>query len=101
MLRAAPSSATLNVAAGQRHNAPKRELQSEIKEMSAPTQEFYDRAGVVAYAQARGITRITENSVNAAAYHDDRPLKRTKIHGRIYHAHSDVEAWLAGERLDD
>ncbi|MCV7100734.1 hypothetical protein [Mycobacterium palustre] len=69
--------------------------------MSAPTQQFYDRAEVVAIAQARGLKHITENSVITAAYEGNRPLKRTKINGRIYYAHKDVEAWLAGDRLDD
>jgi hypothetical protein len=70
-------------------------------ELSTPTQQYYDRAGVVAFAHARGLRHITENSVNAAAYHGDRPLKRTKVHGRIYYAERDVEAWLSGDRLDD
>lgn len=69
--------------------------------MPAPTQQFYDRAEVVAIAHARGLKHITENSVVSAAYVGSKPLKRTKINGRIYYAHNDVEAWLAGDRPAD
>ncbi|OBF69636.1 hypothetical protein A5753_21370 [Mycobacterium sp. 852002-51971_SCH5477799-a] len=68
--------------------------------MTTPVQQFYDRAEVVAIAHARGLKHITENSVITAAYEGSKPLKRTKINGRIYYARNDVEAWLAGERLD-
>jgi hypothetical protein len=68
--------------------------------MTASTQQYYDRAEVVAIARARGLKHITENSVITAAYEGNKPLKRTKINGRIYFAHNDVEAWLTGERLD-
>lgn len=67
--------------------------------MSAPAQQFYDRTEVVAIAHARGLKHITENSVITAAYEGRKPLKRTKINGRIYYAHNDVEAWLAGDRV--
>lgn len=67
--------------------------------MSAPVQQYYDRKGVVRLAHERGLDHITENSVNTAAYQGDRPLKRTKIHGRIYYKIEDIEAWLAGESL--
>lgn len=70
-------------------------------ELTTQTQKFYDRAGVVAFAHERGLTHITGNSVNSAAYHNNRPLKRTKVHGRIYYAQRDIEAWLAGERVGD
>lgn len=69
--------------------------------MSAPAQQFYDRAEVVAIAHARGLKHITEKSVITAAYEGRKPLKRTKVNGRVYYAHNDVEAWLAGDRLDD
>lgn len=68
--------------------------------MTTPVQQYYGRAEVVAIARAHGLTHITENSVITAAYVGNKPLKRTKINGRIYFAHNDVEAWLAGERLD-
>lgn len=70
-------------------------------ELTTPTQKYYDRAGVVSFAHELGLTHITENSVNSAAYHNDRPLKRTKVHGRIYYAQRDIEAWLTGDRLED
>jgi hypothetical protein len=69
--------------------------------MTAPTEQFYDRAEVVKLAHERGLKHITENSVVTAAYYGNKPLKRTKVNGRIYYARSDVEAWLAGDRLDD
>lgn len=68
--------------------------------MTAPTQQYYRRSEVVALAHERGLTHITEHSVAAATYHNDRPLKRTKIHGRVYYSLTDIDAWLAGERLD-
>ena len=68
--------------------------------MTAPAQQYYDRAEVVAIARARGLKHITENSVITAAYEGNKPLKRTKINGRIYFARNDVEAWLSGDRLD-
>lgn len=68
--------------------------------MSAPAQQFYDRAEVVVIAHARGLKHITEKSVITAAYEGRKPLKRTKVNGRVYYSHRDVEAWLAGDRLD-
>lgn len=68
--------------------------------MSAPVQQFYDRAEVVAIAHARGLKHITVNSVDTAAYKGSRPLKMTKVNGRVYFAHKDVEAWLAGDRAE-
>lgn len=67
--------------------------------MTAPTQQFYDTDEVVAIARSRGLKHITKNSVVTAAYYGDRPLKRTKVNGRVYYAHDDVNAWLAGERM--
>jgi hypothetical protein len=69
--------------------------------MAALTRQYYDRAGVAHLARERGLSHITENSVVAAAYHGDRPLKRTKIQGRVYYKIDDIEAWLSGQRLDD
>jgi hypothetical protein len=69
--------------------------------MSAPVQQFYSRAEVVAIARARGLKHITENSVITAAYKGSKPLKMTKVNGRVYYAHRDVETWLAGDRLAD
>lgn len=67
--------------------------------MSAPVKQFYDRAEVVAIAHARGLKHITENSVITAAYKNHKPLKLTKVNGRVYYAHHDVEIWLAGDRV--
>jgi hypothetical protein len=65
--------------------------------MTAPTEHYYDREEVAAIAQARGFKHITRESVITAAYRGNRPLKKTKKNGRVYYAHSDVEAWLAKE----
>ena len=69
--------------------------------MTVSNEQYYDRAEVVAIARERGLKHITENSVITAAYYGKKPLKRTKINGRIYYARKDVEIWLAGDRLDD
>lgn len=69
-------------------------------DMTASTEQSYDRAEVVRIAHERGLKHITEHSVVTAAYRGSKPLKRTKLNGRIYFKHSDVEAWLAGERID-
>lgn len=66
--------------------------------MTAPVRQYYDRKAVAELAQTRGLTHITEYSVENAAYRDGT-LKRTKIHGRIYYKIEDIEAWLTGEHL--
>lgn len=68
--------------------------------MTAPAGQFHTCAEVVAIAHARGIQHITENSVVTAAYRGSKPLKRTKVNGRVYYERKDVDAWLAGERID-
>ena len=69
--------------------------------MTAAVEQYYDREGVVRLARSRGLIHINENSVETAAYRGSRPLKKTKIAGRIYYSHSAVEAWLAGNIIDD
>lgn len=65
--------------------------------MTAPTQRFYDSAEVVAIAQGRGLKHITEGTVRVAAYQGHRPLKKTKVAGRIYFTQEAIDAWLAGQ----
>ncbi|TXI53929.1 DNA-binding protein [Mycolicibacter arupensis] len=65
--------------------------------MTAPTQRFFDSAEVVAIAHARGIKHITENSVIVAAYQGRRPLKKTKVAGRVYYTQEAIDAWLSGQ----
>lgn len=65
--------------------------------MSAPVQQYYDRKGVARLARERGLSHITENSVSTAAYKGSKPLKLTKVNGRVYFKIEDIEAWLAGE----
>ncbi|WP_050584519.1 hypothetical protein [Mycobacterium avium] len=62
-------------------------------------QQYYDRKGVVRLAHERGLNHITENSVGNAAYKGNRPLKLTKVSGRVYFKIDDIEAWFAGEQL--
>lgn len=69
--------------------------------ISTELRRYYDRAGVVELAHAQGLTHITEHSVATAAYKGDRPLRRTKVNGRVYYAHNDVEAWLSGNKVGD
>ncbi len=66
--------------------------------MTAPVRQYYDRKAAAELAQARGLSHITENSVENAAYRDGK-LKRTRIQGRIYYKIEDIEAWLTGEAL--
>lgn len=68
-------------------------------EVSAPVQQYYDRKGVARLARERGLSHITENSVSTAAYKGNKPLKLTKINGRVYFKIEDIEAWLAGAAL--
>lgn len=69
--------------------------------MTAPVEQFFNAEEVAAIARSRGLKHITRNSVVTAAYYGDRPLKRTKVNGRVYYARSDIERWLAGEKLGD
>lgn len=48
-----------------------------------------------------GLTTVTETTIKKAAYLGDRPLKRTKIGGRIYYELSDIEAWLDSCKVTD
>lgn len=45
---------------------------------------------------------VSSSTVKKAAYYGDKPLKRTKIGGRVYFARRDIEAWLDSriERAD-
>jgi len=60
-----------------------------------PDKQFYDPAETVRVSRELGHVDVNSSIVKKAAYYGDRPLKRTKIGGRVYFAHSDTEAWLA------
>jgi hypothetical protein len=60
-----------------------------------PDKQFYDPAETVLVSRELGHVDVTSSSVKKAAYYGDRPLKRTKIGGRVYFARKDIEAWLA------
>jgi hypothetical protein len=74
-------------------------LTGQAETVPKSAQQYYDRRGVARLARERGLSHITENSVETAAYRRDKPLKRTKINGRIYYKLDDIEAWLAGVAL--
>jgi hypothetical protein len=57
--------------------------------------EFYDLAETVLVSRELGQVDVTFSTVKKAAYYGDRPLKRTKIGGRVYFSRQDIEAWLA------
>ncbi|BCO98314.1 helix-turn-helix transcriptional regulator [Mycobacterium intracellulare] len=59
-----------------------------------PDKQFYDSAETVLVARELGHVDVSSSTVKKAAYYGDRPLKRTKIGGRVYFARQDIEAWL-------
>lgn len=67
-----------------------------------PDKQFYDSAETVLVARELGHVDVSSSTVKKAAYYGDRPLKRTKIGGRVYFARQDIEAWLESriERAD-
>ncbi|AFC42294.1 hypothetical protein OCU_10750 [Mycobacterium intracellulare ATCC 13950] len=62
--------------------------------MLTPDKQFYDSAETVLVARELGHVDVSSSTVKKAAYYGDRPLKRTKIGGRVYFARQDIEAWL-------
>lgn len=60
-----------------------------------PDKQFYDSAETVLVARELGHVDVSSSTVKKAAYYGDRPLKRTKIGGRVYFARADIETWLA------
>jgi len=65
--------------------------------VTAPTQRYFNSAEVVAIAHARGLKHITGGTVRVAAYQGHRPLKKTKVAGRIYFTQEAIDAWLSGQ----
>lgn len=67
-----------------------------------PDKQFYDPAETVLVARELGHVDVSSSTVKKAAYYGDKPLKRTKIGGRVYFARQDIETWLASriERAD-
>lgn len=68
----------------------------------SPDKRFYDPAETVLVARELGHVDVSSSTVKKAAYYGERPLKRTKIGGRVYFARSDIQAWLDSriERAD-
>ncbi len=64
-------------------------------------ERFYTPVEAVAVAHQLGLTNVTAKTLKTAAYYGDRPLKRTKIGGRVYFALSDIENWIAGCKVSD
>lgn len=58
-------------------------------------ERFYTPAETVAVARQMGLTNVTAKTLKTAAYYGERPLKRTKIGGRVFFALSDIENWIA------
>jgi hypothetical protein len=48
----------------------------------------------VVYARSQGLDTVTESTLKRAAYYGDKPLKRTKIGGRVYFAVEDLDRWI-------
>lgn len=63
------------------------------------SKQFYDAAEVVILARELGLEHVTARTVEKAAYYGDKPLKRTKIGGRVYYALADIENWISGGRM--
>lgn len=61
----------------------------------SPDKQFYDPAETVLVSRELGHVDVNSSTVKKAAYYGDKPLKRTKIGGRVYFARADIEAWLA------
>jgi hypothetical protein len=64
-------------------------------------ERFYTPAETVAVAHQLGLKHVTLKVLKIAAYYGDRPLKRTKVGGRVYFALSDIENWIAGCKVAD
>lgn len=67
----------------------------------ATEEEYFDYARAVAYCHRVGATTVTEKTLKKYAYEGKRPLRRTKIAGRIYFARTDIDSWLASGKMDD
>lgn len=68
----------------------------------SPDKQFYDPAETVLVSRELGHVDVNSSTVKKAAYYGTKPLKRTKIGGRVYFDRADIEAWLASriERSD-
>lgn len=60
----------------------------------SPDKQFYDPAETVLVARELGHVDVSSSTVKKAAYYGERPLKRTKIGGRVYFERSDIQSWL-------
>lgn len=65
--------------------------------MAVQTDQYHTADEVVAIAHELGVKHITKNGVYTAAYQGSKPLKKTKINGRIYFRRSDINKWLEGD----
>jgi hypothetical protein len=63
--------------------------------------QYFDATETALLAREMGLKNVTERTVREAAYYGDRPLKRTKIGGRVYFALADIENWIAGCKVRD
>jgi hypothetical protein len=60
--------------------------------------QFYDSAEAVLVARELGHVDVCSSTVKKAAYYGEKPLKRTKIGGRVFFTREDIETWL-GSRI--
>ena len=67
----------------------------------ATGEEYFTYERAVEYVHSKGVPTVTARTLEKYAYEGRRPLKRTKIGGRIYFARSDLDAWLASGKMDD
>jgi hypothetical protein len=73
---------------------------NEVGRTAIP-EKYFDYEGAVEHCHRRGVKHVTARTLEKAAYEGSRPLRRTKIGGRIYFARSDLDAWLASGKMDD
>lgn len=64
-------------------------------------ERFYTPTQAVVIAHQLGLTNVTPKTLKTAAYYGSRPLKRTKIGGRVYFALSDIEGWIASCKVSE
>lgn len=57
---------------------------------------YFTADEVVTYChEKRNIKTVKPGTIRRATYEGDRPLRRTKIGGRVLYAQSDVDRWIA------
>lgn len=73
-------------------DAATRRQNGDEMSTAAIEEEYLTYAKAVQYCHGRGAVNVTEKTLKNYAYEGRRPLKRTKIAGRVYFARTDLEA---------